>query len=272
MFSKNYHLGYRGGSGGFILLHFLLLSGKYFSELENNVKKVIENQWDIIDHRKWKLNEIWPNNDLTFLNDKQHTKLLFFCNPTINDFFYYEFSFDEIKLSYNKIKDKKWPDINNLEDILGLSEFIKNELFVTDPLKFYFLTLYSTPLELKNARHNYVFDKSIWIYTDIISQNELAHYKNAYWYANNSISKMSETFIIENESSKWNDTYVDKTAINFLNYTDIQLKLQNFINEPDILIELGLIDRVTNEQLSLLKQWINLHPEFLLKKIGIKRR
>ena len=87
MFSKNYHLGYRGGSGGFILLHFLLLSGKYFSELENNVKKVIENQWDIIDHRKWKLNEIWPNNDLTFLNDKQHTKLLFFVIQLLTIFF-----------------------------------------------------------------------------------------------------------------------------------------------------------------------------------------
>jgi len=281
MFSKNYHLGYQGGSGGFILFHFLLLSEKYFSEFNsgigNDIKKIVEHQWNVSDHKKWKNSEITPNNYLTYCsNNSCLTKLLFFCNPTVNDFFYYEYEFEKIKISYNNIKDSSWPDVNNLKNILDLPSYIKNELLLVDPIRFYFLTVYKNSIDFENHKPNYAFDKSIWIYTDAISQNELSYYKKAYWYCDYNINstnpKMSELYLIKNETSVWKNMYVDTNALIFLNNSDIQIKLQEFINNPDILIDMGLIDKVSNSQLSLLNHWKKLHPKELLKKIGIYKK
>lgn len=73
---------YFGGSGGFLLLHLLLMSGKFYAagvDINN-----LEQQWDIIDPAKWKDNEVWPNNAATTSAITDRTKLYFNCNDYTN--------------------------------------------------------------------------------------------------------------------------------------------------------------------------------------------
>lgn len=87
-----YHIGYRGGSGGFLLLHLLLLSKKYHVTFQDNLdcNSVIDQQWHVKDHSQWKRNEVWPDNQQTLSNSSQLDKILFFCNPDRpRDFFDY---------------------------------------------------------------------------------------------------------------------------------------------------------------------------------------
>ena len=77
---------YQGGSGGFALYYYLLLTGQF--------QHSIEETWQLIDqqfpadlahnHRDWKKNEFWPNNhDLKTTTGR---KLFLVCNPLWGDF------------------------------------------------------------------------------------------------------------------------------------------------------------------------------------------
>ena len=73
---------YFGGSGGFLLLHLLLMSGKFYAagvDINN-----LEQQWDILDPAKWKDNEVWPDNAATTSSVTDKTKLYFNCNDYTN--------------------------------------------------------------------------------------------------------------------------------------------------------------------------------------------
>jgi hypothetical protein len=76
---------YQGGSGGFVLYYYLLLSGQF----QHSIKET----WQLIDqqfptelaynHRDWKKFEIWPDNrDLKTTTGR---KLFLVCNPLWGD-------------------------------------------------------------------------------------------------------------------------------------------------------------------------------------------
>jgi hypothetical protein len=77
---------YQGGSGGFVLYYYLLLTGQF--------QHSIEETWQLIDqqfpaelacnHRDWKRFEIWPNNQE--LKTTTGRKLFLVCNPIWGDF------------------------------------------------------------------------------------------------------------------------------------------------------------------------------------------
>lgn len=258
----NYHLGYRGGSGGFLLLHFLLLSDEYFTSFADiSLNEAIDKQWNILDHAAWKSTETWPSNFITVVNRSNLKNLLYFCNPSTNEFFSPYCDFSKLIPSYDRIKDVTWPAIKNFHDFLLLPPYIKNELAKTDPLLFKWLIC-----DIKINKN----PKTIWVYTDVYSQNELAYYKRAYWYQNKSLkSKMVD---LSDRTAEWNNLQVDKAAVDFLNRSDFQVKLQDFVNDPTILIDLKLIKQTNQEQMQLLNRWIKLHPPELLEKIGIHRK
>jgi hypothetical protein len=77
---------YQGGSAGFALYYYLLLTGQF--------QHSIEETWQLIDqqfpaeiscnHRDWKKYEFWPNNhDLKTTTGR---KLFLVCNPLWGDF------------------------------------------------------------------------------------------------------------------------------------------------------------------------------------------
>lgn len=76
---------YQGGSGGFALFYYLLLSGKYHTGLEyDNIQDLINEQFpDTLTKfpNAWKHKEFWPNNKAC----KESTnapRLFLICNPT----------------------------------------------------------------------------------------------------------------------------------------------------------------------------------------------
>jgi len=256
---NTYNIGYQGGSGGFLFLHFFLLSDQYYNDIFDDVdfSDVVKQQWNIVNHREWKKKEFWPNN-LAVVEAKTYlNKLLYFCNPTVEDFFQKKQILDIVVNWYQDIKDPAWPIITSVNDFVNLQGGIFDEMYNTLEYK-------NTLLYLTSQDNS----KSIWLYTDFDSQNELAYYKQAYFYSDRPDKEKIQKTTDLTES--WQHLEVDKNAVYFLNHSNIQIKLQDLVNSPDLLIDHGLIDHVNQKQYDLLKHWKSLHPPELLNKIGIK--
>lgn len=254
-----YNIGYRGGSGGFLFLHFLLLSDLYHTDIFDNVNfsDVIAQQWNISNHTLWKNTEFWPNSIKTIESNTESSKILFFCNPGLEDFFQKKQQLDFIIKCYRDIMDPTWPALHSIENFINLPDWICQELDHT-------LESRNMLQYLRQQR----LDKTVWLYTDFDSQNELAYYKKAYLYYNRPQQKKIQN--VADLTEMWNGISVDKNAVYFLNHSDIQIKLQDLVNSPELLIDHGLIEKVNQKQYDLLKHWKSLHPPELLNKIGIK--
>jgi hypothetical protein len=78
---------YQGGSGGFLLFYYLLLSGNYETGLDfESVTDLIDKQFpsELLDNpEKWKLFESKPDN-LICKQTKQAPRLFLICNPCWN--------------------------------------------------------------------------------------------------------------------------------------------------------------------------------------------
>ncbi len=88
---KELTIQYGGGSGGFLLLHMILLAGTYKCKFRNDrdFDRFLQEHWDIKDHSRWKVTEVWPDNQAT-INSDYTNKVYFSCNPGINT----QFPFD----------------------------------------------------------------------------------------------------------------------------------------------------------------------------------
>lgn len=258
-----YNLGYRGGSGGFIFLHFLLLSEQYYANFgDYSINKAIDHQWNIKNTSQWKHTEIRPSNFDTVDTASDLPRVLYFCNPLMSEFentqhIFKHNLFITFKQSYDNIKDPLWPNIDSFDDFIALPKLIKTEMLTVSGTH-HILDFYQTKQQ----------PFKIWLYTDFNSQNELAFFKKAYYYFNNPKKEKITNF--DDYATLWKDTLVDTKAVYFLNHSDIQIKLQDWINDPELLVELKLIERVTPLQIDLLDRWKKLHPPELLKLIGIK--
>jgi hypothetical protein len=253
-----YNIGYRGGSGGFLFLHFLLLSDQYYTSIFDNIdfSNVVAQQWNISKNKQWKKTEFWPNNYNSINDNSDLDRILYFCNPTTDEFFKQQQLLDTIVNNYNNIKDVSWPIVESAADFINLPSWIYQEVCGTT--------------ECKNVLAHFAGTnktKSVWVYTDVESQNELAYYKQAYWYFDQPKMEKMQSQNIRIET--WQNVVVDSAAVHFLNHSDIQIKLQDLVNTPELLVEHGMINCVNQQQLKLLSHWKSLHPPELLKKIGI---
>lgn len=79
---------YSGGSGGFALFYYFMLSGIYKTGLKsNNIHQLIDQQFspDLVRNpAKWKLNEQWPDNKKCKLYAKS-PRLFLICNPCLQN-------------------------------------------------------------------------------------------------------------------------------------------------------------------------------------------
>ena len=84
---NNWALQYSGGSGGYLCLHLLLLSGKFYSAFSNDLSldQIIQKHWNIPSPDQWKHSEIFPNNQLTLDTMVDSNKICFYCNPFDGD-------------------------------------------------------------------------------------------------------------------------------------------------------------------------------------------
>jgi hypothetical protein len=112
---------YQGGSGGFLLFYYMLLSGEYITGLDmDRIEEYIEIQYhtNLASNKKnWKINtEHWPNNTGCKNTPSNKPKLFLFCNPlvpeqlegvlyTVNDtkiLLLYTDLNTQIRMAYNK--------------------------------------------------------------------------------------------------------------------------------------------------------------------------
>jgi len=79
---------YQGGSGGFALYYYFLLSGQYQYSIET-VQHMIAQQFPAelsTNPTNWKAKEFWPNN--TELKKSDKPQVLLICNPLFNNDMY----------------------------------------------------------------------------------------------------------------------------------------------------------------------------------------
>lgn len=96
--NKSLNLVYGGGSGGFLVFHLLLLTGKFFcifkqkraadnqEEFYYQMQNVIEDQWHITEPNLWKTKEHWPDNGSTRTHGiAGHNAIYLSCNKIWQD-------------------------------------------------------------------------------------------------------------------------------------------------------------------------------------------
>jgi len=242
------HLNYFGGSGGFLALHLLLLSNHYSNELNDQLDVIIDRQWNITDHNKWKDNEIWPDNNKT-LSMPESPKLFFYCSlprsiweelSGIKLLIYTDLA-SQIALCtykkagptvvdrdlnthfsrfYNNVKDPSWPDCTDIDRSKNLPEHIQQELLT-----------HSAYIEFINA--------TSWI----------------------------QWFVTTCQEHKINNDIVFSEVADAAKHSDLTVKLQDIVNTNGqaLLEPLGL--PVLDQQVELIKKWKLLHSDDILSII-----
>jgi hypothetical protein len=238
---KDLHLNYFGGSGGFLALHLLLLSNHYSNELNNQLNIIIDHQWRITDHSKWKCNETWPNNNRT-LSMPGSPKLFFYCSHIRSEWeklsgiklLIYTDLASQLALCnykkswvhntnfthaakdlnvefgdfYNNVKDSTWPDCTEINDSKNLPEHIQHELL--------------THVD----------------YVDFINATSWDHW-----------------FVMKQCNNKIDNNIVFSEVADVAKHSDLSIKLQDIVNTNGtaLLAPLGL--PVLNQHVELIKKW-----------------
>ena len=155
------NLSYQGGSGGFFVLHLLLLADHHkckFIGNDQEFDKIFQHQWNILNQRDWKKQEIWPDNKATLASNFSN-KVYFLCNPAPKDLSSFPglsikvytdietqvtlanskraYWFRQADLEscqneqfvslYYKIKADHWPDVTSTKDFYTLPIYIQTE-------------------------------------------------------------------------------------------------------------------------------------------------
>ena len=251
---------YSGGSGGFILLHFLLLSEQFDIVLKSNksCQDAVKCQWQISNPDKWKSNECWPDNAATSGLQTDKRKIYFFCNPQqhpdlrsyckYNVGLYVDYA-SQLKLAYFK---KAWI-------------YEKKFKCAQDP-KF---TAMRQLLRNWKSHYNNIKDETWPKYTPI---------KNVH-----SLPKKIKREILQDPYTRgFLEYYYQKPIIRFrgqtvfsgfvpyLHSADVVIKLQDFINSRgQSVVDLLKLPAVNAQQVELIEHWCSLHPKDLLEQVGI---
>jgi hypothetical protein len=264
---KNLNLFYSGGSGGFLLLHLLLLSGRYHVMFKNDISMdtALHGQWKITDHDSWKKTETWPDNEKTFHSDSKLTKIYFYCNP-----------------------ESVWPP-GHIDYQGNFGEYSNYNIGL--------YTDYSSQVLLAKYKRALYFGK-----TDIIrnqkfhalreiSKSWQQHYNNIKdpsWPKCKSFRKINQlptavkqelmddpytqSFLDFEYHCDYQGQEVFLGILPFLQSADVTVKLQDLVNHTEhILREIFEIDHINDQQKNLVEHWKTLHTQEMLTTLGIQQ-
>ena len=257
-------IGYSGGSGGFLLLHLLLLSDQYHVKFKNNktFDETFEKQWKITNPNQWKLSETWPDNLQTYNSQTLLNKIYFYCNP------YDPYDDDQYWNQYST------PTLMLYTDYYSqtlLAHYKKAQWYCKKDQPSYNLKFSAYRELLKNWQNHYDNIKdSNWprcpsfrdidklptsIQKEILANEYTAEFLN-YQYCD--------------PVDKYCDHWVFNAVIPLLNSANIVIRLQDLVNSNGAVLEEVLkIPPINSRQLQLLADWKKLHTPELLNKIGI---
>jgi hypothetical protein len=256
----NLSIGYSGGSGGFLLLHLLLLSDQYHVEFKDNktFDEAFNKQWKITNPDHWKSSETWPDNLQTYHSQTLLNKIYFYCNPCNNQgwnqyitstlMLYTDYYSQTLLAHYKKAKwyCKKYQSAHNLK-FSAYRELLKNWRNHYNNIKD------SNWPNCPSFRDIDKLPKSIQ--KEILANEYTTEYLNYQYYE---------------PIKKYQDWWVLDSVIPLLNSVDIVIRLQDLVNSNGSILEKVLkIPSINSKQLQLLENWKKLHPPELLSKIGI---
>lgn len=254
---------YSGGSGGFLLLHLLLLSEKYHVCFDKNktFNQAFDQQWKINGLHNWKRNETWPDNKKTFESISSLCKIYFVCNPinieNLNHYpgktlVIYTDYYSQLLLAYYK-KANWYCNTVSISD-----STVPIDLKLTELLSDYLLTTWN----------RYYHDVKEESWPDCNSFNNI---QNLPLYIQDELFANEYTFISQRlPLANYKDHDVDKAIMPILNLADYTIRLQDLVNSNgSILTEILSTPAMNSKQLTFLQTWKQLHPPELLSKIGI---
>jgi len=258
----NWALQYSGGSGGFLLLHLLLLTDKFYTAFTRNIPldQIIQEHWNIKSLDQWKNTEIWPDIQITLDARVNVDKIYLTCNP-------FEVNYNTVlkELVYKKIviytdyqsqlllarcKKANIPFFGHPGQNLKYIRFKK----VLNHWKDHYANIKdpSWPKCL-SVRHIDRLPENI--------QKELLADPFTKYFLN---------FKYQDPSAYFNNELVHEPMIPYLKSADVVVKLQDLVNSNGKILEtLFDIPKINNKQLALLKKWKQHHTNELLTSIGI---
>lgn len=258
---------YFGGSGGFFLLHLLLLEGTYFCELPSTLQdrqdffeihpelkskiRINKQVYDAIKGTSWPEYEVYYNNfeDIALEIQNELDEFTISAQNNLH-------SIDQwVDFLLRKIINKQW-------DIQTSNEWKQNESWPNNDFTFTTRT---------NAKQHKIYfhcgDVNNWIkfpgkklllYTDIETQYKLAEAKSAWIFNPDEPFKIGENVLGSAFTDTLNNHTVSSEVKRSAEFADEIIYLQDILR--DAKYYLGISENP--EQQEFITNWINLHKKF----------
>ena len=257
---NNWKLEYSGGSGGFLLLHLLLLSGKFYSAFDKDLPldKIVQEHWNIVSHDQWKKTEIWPNNQTTESSVTNLDKLFFYCNPYDHKNYTTEFSGKKIVI-YTDLHSQR------------LLAYYKKANWYCNGFRVFDVRypVFKDFLKRWRVHYNNIKDPD---WPKCVSIRHLSRLpKNIQQeIIANPYTEYFLNFTYQEPQDYFNGEPVYKPMKPFLESADIVIKLQDLVNSnATILKKLFDLPDINPKQVDLLNKWKQFHNKELLIDLGI---
>jgi len=254
---KDLNLFYSGGSGGFLLLHLLLLSGKYHvifgDRVPIDMDMVIKQQWKIVNYINWKKREVWPNNEKTVCSHSELTKIYFYCNPWEKG---------------SQIKEYSSYNIGLYTDFYSqcLMAIFKKANWFSTQHKLNDLALYSHDW----TRYYDKIKTPTWPECPGVSHINSLPVEIQKEIFNNPLTESILKVALLAEIGIYQNQEVCGRVLPFLKTANAVVKLQDLVNNTaGVLKQVFDIESLNRQQMDLIKHWKNLHQPHLLTAIEI---
>ena len=275
--SSDLNVLYFGASGGFYLLHHILLYRKHFVYFGLQTRLEIQEKFaqtvseDSLSRIRLSKNGYadcrdpgWPSyddyvRDLSFFNNEQKQELEI-LHKKWGDNWHTVPGFVDSTVDY--VIAKQWTQTGAAGKSTEIWPSNSSTLMVNPVDRQYKLYFHCNEIEDWLA----CAGKKIILYTDIQTQLRMAWCKKAFWFVVPDQNFVKQSKIQLRRAKNWNNVQVmPELVTGVFSKADQIIYLQDLLNQPEKVF--GIPSNA--EQLKLREKWISLHPPILLKKSKI---
>lgn len=258
---KELTIQYGGGSGGFLLLHLILLGSKYrcLFKGDQEFDLLFKEQWNIQDHHQWKSSEVWPNNPATLASDFKN-RIYFCCNPGDTTFPF-------------EARGRRIVLYTDLRSQIKLCRY-KNSYFYSPK------SAWSRDLELQRLWRNHYNNIKDPFWPKCLSTRQFfslpEHIRKEVGQHRDTVAmaacKNYDDYLYRLHVTWYHDTPVDYRMLPYLMQAHDTVSLQELVNDTNATLRRLGFEKTNKAQQKLVDHWCSLHSPLLLKSIGIHAR
>ena len=275
LLNNDLNIFYFGGSGGFYLLHYLLLFKQHWcvfeypQTLQHIVDHGLQAQKDQLRLSSTDYSQCadpaWPcydeyNRLYPDIAEPAKSELEILHKQWANNVDHIDQGFDtKLKLIF----DQQW-SISNVSDWKQgeIWPINSNTLAGLSPRPY---KIYFTCASKETVRWPEYPGKKILIYTDIKSQLRLAGSKKAHWFNSGQQPTITQIKKFIRQSFKANGQRINSKLQPYFDTADYTICLQDLIARPELVLGAA----VTDQHRQFTQHWKNCHPASLLEKTGL---